>query len=95
MKEKPYYLAMVSFIFSLIAILPLPFLLISNFIEISSLLNIIMGIASLSIFFSLIVGSYAYYKIKKENLSGIIYAKISIIIPFLLIIALIIRLIFF
>ena len=83
--QKPYYMAVVSFVFALIGISHLPLGLIARFIEISYFLAVVGSIASLGSFLALVTGAYSIYKIKKNNLSGMKYAILGVIIPTILI----------
>ncbi|MEM4638090.1 MAG: hypothetical protein QXK76_03670 [Candidatus Woesearchaeota archaeon] len=78
MNDKPYYLGFLSFIFSLIALVPYPFLLInSENMRFLFFINSISNLAGYAAWFGLLTGTYAMYKIRKEKLNGLKYAVIG------------------
>lgn len=91
MKKKTYFVAHVAFIYALIALLPLPIIILSYSLSIQPLVQVVSNLASYSIFLALITGVYSVYKIKKEKLKGLNYAIPAIMIPLLILITVFIR----
>lgn len=92
MKKKPYFVAKVAFIYALIALLPLPIIILSYSLNLQPLVQIVSDLAGYSIFLALITGVYSTYKINKEKLTGLCYSIPAILIPLLIIIIEFIRL---
>lgn len=86
MKKKPYFVAQVSFIYALIALLPLPIIILSYSVNIPTLVKMVSNLASYSIFLALITGIHSVYEIKKKKLKGLNYAIPAILIPLLILI---------
>jgi hypothetical protein len=86
MNDKPYFIGILSFIFSLIGLLPYPFIFInSESIRYIFFINSISNLAGYSVWFGLVTGIYSIYKIKKEKLSGFKYAIMGTLISAILI----------
>ena len=72
--KKAFYVAKASFAYAIISLSPLLFMVINYLVDISKVLDLVMRLASLSIYFGLYTGIYAMYEINKKKLGGMQYA---------------------
>lgn len=75
--KKPYPMARISLVYTIIALSPILFIAIGYVINIQRLVNVIMNLASLSMYFGLFTGIYSIFKIKREKLKGVEIAIMS------------------
>lgn len=78
--KKPYHLAKISFIYTLIALSPILVLAIDSIISLGKVTGLVLNLASLSIYFGLFTGIYSIFKIKQNKLNGIEFALSGTII---------------
>lgn len=84
MANKSYYIAVLSFAFSLFGFFPFLLSLIgTDSATFNNFLGIITGLANVSTFFGLCTGVYSIYKIRKDKLGGMVYALLGTLLAVL------------